>query len=1773
MSASPVTKGNLKRLWTLLLCVSLLQLFFSVEAEAATRSFTRRFNVNANGDVKLIGNISMSCTPGTTGSTNRISCESARSGGSANNNDFVMQYVDIDSYSNTFNSSSANLGLISGSNIIWAGLYWGGQSDNLSRGQVLFSSPGSFGYELVTAGQIDTYTSSSLIRYSCFADVTAQVRAAGNGTYTVANIQSESEVTNTFTGWSLVVVYGNSTLPLRNIAVFDGYQYVNSGNPVSITVNGFLTPLSGPVSTSLGAVTYEGDWDLTGDVYNLNGVAMSDAVHASNNFFNSTISELGAHVTSKNPNYRNQLGLDIAKLDVSGRLANGATSATFSTSTNDDVYYPSVLTFATDLYVPIVSPNLVKTITKVNNNGTATLMPGDTIRFTITMKNTGLDTAAYLVLSDNIPAYTTYVPGSLRITSGANSGPKSDTTGDDQAEYSATPEPHVNFRLGTGANAAQGGMLPYTSATTLTFDATINNNIPSGTLITNAVQISYNGQTLGTVFTGTSSAATASVIVPPTISETFSTNPVAVGAPSLMTIVVANPASNPETVTGVAFTDIYPAGLTNVLGGTISCTSGSSASLTTGGAGGNSIGMTSGSITPGGSCTISVIVAGSPAAVYTNTTGAVTSTNGGTGGTATATLSVGRPAITKSFSPSTINAGGISKVTFTLANRGSLPLTGVAFSDPLTNMLVAGAPAVTNTCGGTVTANAGDAVISLANGGLAAIGGCTITVNVTSGAVGGNPNQTSGVTSAQEPVAGAPSNIALLEVVGPPAAKVVFSPPSVVTSGNGGSSRLNITITNPNTSTTLTGVAFTSVYPANLVNTSSSSSIIPPPNAAISCSSGSSGKLAGGASGASSPLGMSEATLLPGGSCTVSVNVSSATAANYTVNTGAISSGNGSGTSASGVLNVTSLTPPTVSKAFSSSLINSGNPVTLTITLNGSNTATGVSFTDTYPVGMVNYSTPDATTTCPGGTVTALPGGSSVSLSGANMTGSNCTVTVQVTANSQGSYFNTIPAGAVTTANAGVNSAVASATLEVNSGPITTKYFATNPIRINGVSRLNIAVTNPNTADITSVAFTDAYPAGLVNATPANATLSCYKNDGTTSTASRGTLTGGTNGSSTLGMTNGTIKPNEKCVVSANVTSSTLGSYENSTGPVSSSLGSGVAAVTTLSVSAGPEPVVAKSFSPAATELGASTPPRMTITFTNNNQFDITGLAFTDTYPDGMINAASPSFSSTCGGTLTATAGGASLALVNGTVPSNGNCAVSANVVTTTIGTFVNSTGAISTGNAGTATAATASLRVGTGISGAVYNDANNNAGMDGSETGTGQTLYVKLSARSGVACTAPATAFAVVDPAGGAYSFSEIDAGDYCLILDTNSTLSDVTATYPAGWSGSETGNGIRRIALSSARLTLQNFGLYTGTVISGTVFSDIGTGGATANDGLRSGTEPGLANVTVRLTDVAGTTVYDTKITDSSGNYTLNVPGSITNGTVLKIVETNPPGYLSTGASVGATGGGYDRAADAVSFTYNGTGADGVLFADVPDNRFLSDNTASALPGTVVFHSHAFTAGSGGAVVFTTSATASPVMTGWGEVLYRDTNCNGSHDSGEPQITSAITLAANEQLCILLKEFVPANAPMSASNLVSITATYNYSNASPALSRQAVRTDNTQVGMTSAAGLILTKAVDQSVALPGSNLTYTITYSNSGSGPLNNIVIHDSVPAYTINPSACCVNPGGACLGTAATAFPAAITACTASINGDALTWTTTGSLAPGAAGQVKFRVTVQP
>ena len=74
------------------------------------------------------------------------------------------------------------------------------------------------------------------------------------------------------------------------------------------------------------------------------------------------------------------------------------------------------------------------------------------------------------------------------------------------------------------------------------------------------------------------------------------------------------------------------------------------------------------------------------------------------------------------------------------------------------------------------------------------------------------------------------------------------------------------------------------------------------------------------------------------------------------------------------------------------------------------------------------------------------------------------------------------------------------------------------------------------------------------------------------------------------------------------------------------------------------------------------------------------------------------------------------------------------------------------------------------------------------------------------------------------------------------------------------------------------------------------------------------------------------------------------------------------------------------------------GVNFGDVPESRLLTDGQQSGLPGSAVFYTHQFVAGTAGQVTFSTVNTASPANSGWSHVLYRDANGNGQIDAGEP-------------------------------------------------------------------------------------------------------------------------------------------------------------------------------
>ncbi len=95
---------------------------------------------------------------------------------------------------------------------------------------------------------------------------------------------------------------------------------------------------------------------------------------------------------------------------------------------------------------------------------------------------------------------------------------------------------------------------------------------------------------------------------------------------------------------------------------------------------------------------------GVAAGVQSNVTGTVSSTNGGTGTTASASVTVvAPPTIAAAFSPLTVAPAGTSTLTFTLTNpSATVGLTGLAFAETLPTGLTV-ATSSSSVCGGTLT--------------------------------------------------------------------------------------------------------------------------------------------------------------------------------------------------------------------------------------------------------------------------------------------------------------------------------------------------------------------------------------------------------------------------------------------------------------------------------------------------------------------------------------------------------------------------------------------------------------------------------------------------------------------------------------------------------------------------------------------------------------------------------------------------------------------------------------------------------------------------------------------------------------------------------------------------------------------------------------------------------------------------------------------------------------------------------------------------------------
>jgi uncharacterized repeat protein (TIGR01451 family) len=928
-------------------------------------------------------------------------------------------------------------------------------------------------------------------------------------------------------------------------------------------------------------------------------------------------------------------------------------------------------------------------------------------------------------------AFTDMLPAGLTV---ATSGPTATCGG-----MVTTTSPNM-ISFGAGSLAASGNCSFFVTVTGTTAGVWSNT--------TGAISSNESG-------TGaTSNTAMITVVAPPTISKAFTASTICTNGVSTLTFSITNP-NTTTTLTGIAFTDTLPAGVQVAAtpNANTNCTGGSF----TPAAGDTTLNFSSGSLTAGSNCTVSVDVTGTTAGTKNNVSGSISSTEGGTGLTANATLTVLAPPVAvadtfatlpntplnqpapgvlandtlnsasifsygtptgteqttigaatptsgggsvslnangsfsytpaagfhgsdtfkyvlkspggctstatvtinvatpptlmKSFNPSSILLGQTSTLTFSITNPNSAQgLTGITFTDTLPAGITVPTAAPTAACGGMVSTTAPN-LISFSGGSLAASGSCMFSVTVT-GATTGVWNNTSGNISSNESGAGGTSNQATLTVVGPPSIMKSFDAATIPLNGT---SVLTFTITNPNTTTAFTGVAFTDTLPAGLT--------VP---------TGSSAVCGGGTLTTTAPnmIALTGGAIAASGNCSFTVTVTGTTAGVKNNTTGTVSAANGGTGGSSNTATITVLAPPTIAKSFGAPNIPLNGTTSLTFTVTNPNSTvglTGVSFTDTLPAGLTTPN--NAGSSQCGGTLT-VTGTNQIVLSGATVPqGANCTFSVTVTGTTGGVKNNvTTPASST---NGGTGTTGGMASLTVATAPTIMKSFGAATIPLGGTTSLTFTITNTNASlGITGISFTDTLPAGLTVA------------NGSSAACGGGTVT--TSGGNLISFSGGSLAGGGSCTFSVTVTGTAAGPQSNTTGNISSNETGPGATSNTAQITVVAPPTIVKAFGGPTVPLHGTTTLSFTIT-NPNSTVALTGVTVTDTLPFPGLTVATGSSSGCGGGTVTTTAP-STITLTGGTIPAGGNCIFMVTVTGMTPGLKNNTTGNVSSANGGTGT-------------------------------------------------------------------------------------------------------------------------------------------------------------------------------------------------------------------------------------------------------------------------------------------------------------------------------------------------------------------------------------------------------------------------------------------------------------------------------------------------------
>ena len=532
-------------------------LFVPFNSKAQSRNFGFVFSENMHGGTALFGNTLMNAvnadgvTPNLTYMNgNSVNGYSLYDNGGLGTTPTNMQYVDIDGSTGdgagTRNSSSSDLSLPAGTNTIrLARLYWGGRAltsqfdMSLPSNQTIKIRKGTTGaYQEYAAALINKYISNpglptEYCHYQAFVDITDLIKQQGEGTYTVGNGAFSTGPIDDFGnygGWGIMIVYENPALDFNSVRVYDGYQQVYSGGGVTantITLTGLNVPSAGLASSEakIGILGWEGDARYNGDSLKINNIGFSNALNPIDNPWNGTITNNGVHVTTKNPNYTDQMSVDIDQADIGtgyGILPDAST-ITLRLATADDQYFCGVVACVVKMKDP-AAIKLTKTVADANNSNT--VEAGEILTYTLKGKNIGAANATSIILADTLPSTVTYRSSSLTVnySPGIIAGIKTDALSDDVAEYSAANKT-VTFRLGTGANAINGGVLAPLDSFIVQFQVTVNTpstgNVPP---IINVGRLTAISSSINYVDDATASMNAGSGIVLPVILTSFTAN-------------------------------------------------------------------------------------------------------------------------------------------------------------------------------------------------------------------------------------------------------------------------------------------------------------------------------------------------------------------------------------------------------------------------------------------------------------------------------------------------------------------------------------------------------------------------------------------------------------------------------------------------------------------------------------------------------------------------------------------------------------------------------------------------------------------------------------------------------------------------------------------------------------------------------------------------------------------------------------------------------------------------------------------------------------------------------------------------------------------------------------------------------------------------------------------------------------------------------------------------------------------------------------------------